>query len=58
MTPSLKDAIETYMHKEPKWLEAGGDPQALMRKVAADSGLTYDTLRDGILDHCTTLGAG
>lgn len=56
--PTLKDAVATYFAKEPKWMEAGGDPALLMRKVASDTGLTYDALRDGILDHCNTLGAG
>lgn len=57
MTP-LQQALTQYVEKEPMWMQGGGDPKALMEKVASDNGVTFPDLRNTILDHYTTQGAG
>lgn len=54
----LQRAVDDYIKREPKWMRKGNDPMALMKNVAGEHGLTYAELRNAILDHFTTLGAG
>lgn len=55
---ALKDAVATYVDREPDWMRQGNDPKALMENVAGEYGISYADLRDAILDHFTPLGAG
>lgn len=54
----IKNAVEDYLRREKPVLASGAPLRPLMDAVAADHGMTYEQLRDGILDHTTTLGAG